>query len=309
MAEQVVAVVRDHVAARRPTSSTATLSHDPAVEGGMGDLEAAVDDARPGCRAPVEPPHAQSRSMPSQAHAPRARPGDVGERLRPGRQVEAVGHRRVGARVAAVAAPDHDSRMSATSVSSRSPSARSRRRGPPGPRTASPSSVVEAARRRRRRCVRPGRRSASPSPTCSRTRRSRRAVSRWTRVASMAAAPARRRRPAAPCRAARRSASRACRGPGARRPVACVVDERHGRDRARHVAGALGRGAVEARVGHDVGERDGLAGREDEAGDALEGVTAGRSPRRPARRPRPGTRAGRGRARRGRSRRPRRRRG
>ncbi len=52
---------------------------------------------------------------------------------------------------------------------------------------------------------------------------------------------------------------------------AALVDERHGRDRARHVAGPLGRGAIEARVAHDVREGQRLSGREDEAGDALRG--------------------------------------
>ncbi len=48
-----------------------------------------------------------------------------------------------------------------------------------------------------------------------------------------------------------------------------LVDERHGQQRAGHVAGPFGGRALEARVGRDVGDREGLPGREDVAGDAL----------------------------------------
>ena len=48
-----------------------------------------------------------------------------------------------------------------------------------------------------------------------------------------------------------------------------VVDQRHGEDRARHVARALGRRAVEARVGGDVADGERLARREHVARDAL----------------------------------------
>jgi hypothetical protein len=50
---------------------------------------------------------------------------------------------------------------------------------------------------------------------------------------------------------------------------AAATEQRHGRDRARHVAGASGGLAVEARISLDVGERQCLAGAEGEAGDAL----------------------------------------
>ena len=54
-------------------------------------------------------------------------------------------------------------------------------------------------------------------------------------------------------------------------PGAPLVDQRHGSDGARHVARPLRRCPVEARVAHDVGEGEWLAGREDEAGDAFRG--------------------------------------
>ena len=47
------------------------------------------------------------------------------------------------------------------------------------------------------------------------------------------------------------------------------VDERDRQQRARHIPGPFGGRALEARVGRDVGDRDGLPGREDVAGDAL----------------------------------------
>ncbi len=52
---------------------------------------------------------------------------------------------------------------------------------------------------------------------------------------------------------------------------AVLVQERRGRDGSRDVAGLLGRVPVEARVVGDVGEREGLAGRVHEPGDALGG--------------------------------------
>ena len=52
---------------------------------------------------------------------------------------------------------------------------------------------------------------------------------------------------------------------------AAVVDQRHGEDRARHVARPLGRRPVEARIGRDVADHQRLAGREHVAGDALAG--------------------------------------
>ena len=103
--------------------------------------------------------------------------------------------------------------------------------------------------------------------------------------------PAPRRRRAAPCRAregGEERLSRSCRTPTGR---AALVDERDRGDRTRHVAGALGGGAIEARVAHDVRKGDRLAGREDEADDAFRRAAPRRRwPRRPARRRRRGTR-------------------
>ena len=254
------------MARRRRSGRSPTRPSRPATTGCVA-LDAAVDDrdldAGAGGAAPgpltVELAQARRRGPASRAprgtkgsdHAGRSRSvkragrGDRAMRGRPrprGCRRRGAAHGRTGR---AAVQRDRRAARTATSSSVSSP-ARGRRHERLDLRP-------ESAHRRRRR---PAPRAAAAS------------LSRWTRAARIAAA-AWRAKTASSSMSRSEKVGDVCLSSTWSTPTCLFpVDQRNGRDRARHVARALGRRAVEARIAQHVGERERLAGREDEADDA-----------------------------------------
>ena len=267
--------------ASSPSSSTRTLSPERAADRRMVALDARVDDrdGDPGAAAvaerplPIEPAERGDR-----AGDPRDRSAaNGGAPRRSSRAVGRAGHRAAASSRDAARRRPRSARADEDAEQLPDEVELGRIGGPQagdlvgeGPQRV----VVLAGRASRRRRRRPPRR----RPRCrgaiavSAGRTSSAAASRSSRLARIATVglPREHRRPAR-CRGGRTPPRRACRGPRARRSSPSSSSERHRDDRARHVAGLLGRGTTEAGVARDVRQGDRLAGREDVARDALVG--------------------------------------
>ena len=272
--------------ASSPSSSTRTLSPERARRPPGGRPRPPSRRSRRVTPAPSAVAERPRRDRVARTGRARREAGPVvgGERLAPGRQrAVAGGDRPVTARpaprprVAALGPPDEDRRAARArgrAGRDRRPGAgRSRRRAPtarrprraPSIATASATIASTSTARRRRRLA--GR--APSAAIAGSADASRLAVSRSTRLARIAtvawraktAASSMSRRSNAACAALVEDLEDADR--------ALVVDERHGDERPRHVAGLLGGRPAEPGVARDVRQRERLAGREHVAGDAL----------------------------------------
>ena len=255
----------------------------------MSVLHPGVDDADPD-PLPVEPPHAHSRVTPRSRCSRRSRPrGSANGSDHAGSDPPVI-RSCVGAVAARRGWPGRR-RDRATSSDSASPRSRSRA-------TWSTTRQNGVASSRSRPAVTVAASSSSSAGSASGARpasnpRTRRAMSSWMRVGTDGHGCLG-REDREQLHVGHREGRRAALVEDledADGPV--LIEERHGRDRARHVSGLLRRPAVEAWVGPHIRERQRLPGGIDVAGDSL-GRRHGKPDRAcaAAHRRRRGTRAG-----------------